>query len=57
MAVTGADWNDPDQGLFSISVAAQLADDGLNLAGIRRVLDLQAETRLLQAEISRLRDR
>ena len=50
MAVTGADWNDPDQGLFSISVAAQLA-------GIRRVLDLRAETRLLQAEISRLRDR
>ena len=100
VAVTGADWNDPDQGLFSISVAAQLAGlhpqtlrvyeraglvdpartaggtrrysrndvarlreicglagDGLNLAGIRRVLDLQAETRLLQAEIGRLRDR
>ncbi|HEY2523387.1 MAG TPA: hypothetical protein VGJ19_24960 [Streptosporangiaceae bacterium] len=57
MAVTGADWNDPDQGLFSISVAAQLAGDGLNLAGIRQMLDLQAETRLLQAEISRLRDR
>lgn len=28
---------------------------GLNLAGIRRVLQLQAETRLLQAELDRLR--
>jgi MerR family transcriptional regulator/heat shock protein HspR len=97
---TSADWDDPDQGLFSISVAAQLsglhpqtlrgyeregpvdpartaggtrrysrndvarlreicglADDGLNLAGIRRVLVLQAETRRLRAEIDRLRDR
>ena len=50
MAVTGADWNDPGPGRFSIAVATQLA-------GIRRVLDLQAETRLWQAEISRLRDR
>lgn len=99
MAGTNVDWNDLDQGLFGISVAAQLAGlhpqtlrayereglvdptrtaggtrrysrndvtrlreicvlatDGLNLAGIRRVLVLQAETRRLQAEIDRLRD-
>ncbi|HZR52549.1 MAG TPA: helix-turn-helix transcriptional regulator [Streptosporangiaceae bacterium] len=30
---------------------------GLNLAGVRRVLELQEETRRLQAEIDRLRDR
>jgi MerR family transcriptional regulator/heat shock protein HspR len=89
---------DPDRGLFSISVAAELAGlhpqtlriyereglldpvrsaggtrrysrrdidrlqeicaltgDGLNLAGIRRVLQLQEETRRLQAELARLR--
>jgi len=92
-------WADPDQGLFSISVAAELAGlhpqtlriyereglldparsaggtrrysrrdidrlaqicaltaDGLNLAGIRRVLQLQEETRQLQAELARLRE-
>ena len=92
-----ADWSDMDSGLFSISVAAELAGlhpqtlriyeregllqpvrsqggtrrysrnnvlrlqeicaltgDGLNLAGIRRVLQLQEETRGLQAEIARL---
>ncbi|HEY2127931.1 MAG TPA: helix-turn-helix transcriptional regulator [Streptosporangiaceae bacterium] len=92
-------WADPDWGLFSISVAAELAGlhpqtlriyereglldparsaggtrrysrrdidrlaeicsltaDGLNLAGIRRVLQLQKETRQLQAELARLRD-
>jgi MerR family transcriptional regulator/heat shock protein HspR len=92
-------WGDMDRGLFSISVAAELAGlhpqtlriyereglldparsaggtrrysrrdigrleqicaltaDGLNLAGIRRVLALQEETRQLQAEIARLRD-
>ena len=91
-------WADLDRGLFSISVAAELAGlhpqtlriyereglldpgrsaggtrrysrrdidrlqeicaltaDGLNLAGIRRVLQLQAETRQLQAELARLR--
>jgi MerR family transcriptional regulator/heat shock protein HspR len=89
---------DPAQGLYSISVAAELAglhpqtlriyereglldpgrsaggtrrysqnditrlleitaltSDGLNLAGIRRVLALQEETRQLQAEITRLK--
>jgi hypothetical protein len=30
--------------------------DGLNLAGIRRVLQLQEETRQLQAELARLRE-
>jgi MerR family transcriptional regulator/heat shock protein HspR len=32
-----------------------LAADGLNLTGIRRVLQLQEETRELQAELARLR--
>jgi MerR family transcriptional regulator/heat shock protein HspR len=91
-------WADLDRGLFSISVAAELAGlhpqtlriyereglldparsaggtrrysrrdigrlqqicaltaDGLNLAGIRQVLQLQEETRQLQAELARLR--
>ena len=91
-------WADLDRGLFSISVAADLAGlhpqtlriyereglldparsaggtrrysrrdidrlqqictltaDGLNLAGIRRVLQMQEETRQLQAELARLR--
>ena len=93
-------WADLDRGLFSISVAAELAGlhpqtlriyereglidparsaggtrrysrrdigrlqeiclltaDGLNLAGIRRVLELQAETSRLQAELAALRER
>ena len=93
-------WADLDRGLFSISVAAELAGlhpqtlriyereglldparsaggtrrysrrdidrlqeictltaDGLNLAGIRQVLQLQEETRQLQAELARLRER
>jgi MerR family transcriptional regulator, heat shock protein HspR len=33
-----------------------LTADGLNLAGIRRVLQLQEETRHLQAEVARLRE-
>ena len=33
-----------------------LTADGLNLAGIRRVLALQEETRQLQAEVIRLRE-
>jgi MerR family transcriptional regulator/heat shock protein HspR len=92
-------WADPDRGLFSISVAAELAGlhpqtlriyereglldpersaggtrrysrrdidrlqeicvltgEGLNMAGIRRVLQLQEETRRLQAELARLRE-
>jgi MerR family transcriptional regulator, heat shock protein HspR len=32
-----------------------LTADGLNLAGVRRVLELQEETRQLQAEIGRLK--
>jgi MerR family transcriptional regulator, heat shock protein HspR len=97
--VVNPGWGDPDRGLFSISVAAELAGlhpqtlriyereglldparsaggtrrysrrdidrlaeicaltaDGLNLAGIRRVLQLQEETRQLQAELARLRE-
>ena len=92
-------WADAGRGLFSISVAAELAGlhpqtlriyereglidparsaggtrryssrdidrlaeicaltaDGLNLAGIRRVLQMQEETRQLQAEVTRLRE-
>ncbi|MGP8001274.1 MAG: heat shock protein transcriptional repressor HspR [Streptosporangiaceae bacterium] len=92
------DWADLDKGLFSISVAAELAGlhpqtlriyereglvdparspggtrrysqnditrlheicaltgDGLNVAGIRRVLELQAETQQLKVEVARLR--
>ena len=91
-------WADPAHGLYSISVAAELAGlhpqtlriweregllaparsaggtrrysqndvtrlmeitalagDGLNLAGIRRVLALEEETRRLHAEIDRLK--
>ena len=32
-----------------------LTGDGLNMAGIRRVLELQEETRQLQAELARLK--
>jgi MerR family transcriptional regulator/heat shock protein HspR len=96
--VVNPGWADVDRGLFSISVAAELAGlhpqtlriyereglldparsaggtrrysrrdidrlaqicaltaEGLNLAGIRRVLALQQETRRLQAELARLR--
>jgi len=95
--VVNPGWADLDRGLFSISVAAELAGlhpqtlriyereglldparsaggtrrysrrdidrlaqicsltaDGLNLAGIRRVLQLQEETRQLHAELARL---
>jgi MerR family transcriptional regulator, heat shock protein HspR len=95
--VVNPEWADLDRGLFSISVAAELAGlhpqtlriyereglidpvrsaggtrrysrrdigrlaeicaltaDGLNLAGIRRVLELQQETRRLQAELAAL---
>jgi MerR family transcriptional regulator, heat shock protein HspR len=31
-----------------------LTSDGINLAGVRRILELQHETRLLQAEVDRL---
>jgi MerR family transcriptional regulator/heat shock protein HspR len=99
MAVVSSGWGDLDQGLFSISVAAELsglhpqtlrlyereglvgparspggtrrysrrdisrlaeicalAANGINLAGIRRVLELQEETRRLQAEVAALRE-
>src|SRR5438067_2041928 len=36
---------------------SELTGAGLNLAGVRRVLELQEETRRLQAEIERLRAR
>jgi MerR family transcriptional regulator/heat shock protein HspR len=96
--VVSPGWADGDRGLFTISVAAELAGlhpqtlrvyereglldparsaggtrrysrrdidrlaeicalaaDGLNLAGIRRVLLMQEQTRQLQAEVARLR--
>jgi MerR family transcriptional regulator/heat shock protein HspR len=96
--VVNPGWAEPDRGLFSISVAAELAGvhpqtlriyeregliepvrtiggtrrysasdierlkeiitltaGGLNLAGVRLVLELQEQTRQLQAEIDRLR--
>lgn len=34
----------------------ELVDEGLSLAGVRRVLELQAEVASLRAEIERLRD-
>jgi MerR family transcriptional regulator/heat shock protein HspR len=98
MAMVNGGWADMDRGLFSISVAAELAGlhpqtlriyereglldpvrsaggtrrysrrdldrlqeictltaDGLNLAGIRRVLALLEETRCLQQELTTLR--
>src|ERR1700748_2591854 len=98
--MVSVEWSDLDQGLFSISVAAELAGlhpqtlriyereglidparsaggtrrssrrdiarlqeiclltaDGLNVAAIRRVLELQAETSRLQAELAALRER
>jgi MerR family transcriptional regulator/heat shock protein HspR len=98
--VVSPGWGDLDRGLFSISVAAELAGlhpqtlriyereglidparsaggtrrysrndigrlqeicaltaDGLNLAGIRRILELQEETRQLRAELAALRER
>ena len=100
LAVVTPGWGDLDRGLFSISVAAELAGlhpqtlriyereglidparsaggtrrysrrdisrlqeicaltaDGLNLAGIRRILELQEETRQLRAELAALRER
>ena len=98
LAPVTAPWDEPGRGLFSISVAAELAglhpqtlriyereglidparspggtrrystgdlgrlqeittlmSSGLNLAGVRKVLELQEETRRLHAEIERLK--
>jgi MerR family transcriptional regulator, heat shock protein HspR len=98
VAVVTPPWADPAHGVYSISVAAEMAGlhpqtlriwereglleparsaggtrrysqnditrlleitaltgDGLNLAGIRRVLAMQEETRRLRAEIAQLR--
>src|SRR5690348_10340727 len=97
--MVGPGWTDPDQGLFSISVAAELSGlhpqtlrvyereglidpdrsaggtrlysgrdvqrlreiatltgRGLNIAGVKRVLELQEEVRRLRAELERLSD-
>ena len=38
-----------------VQEVSALLDEGLNLAGVRRVLDMQAETDRLRSEIDRLR--
>jgi MerR family transcriptional regulator, heat shock protein HspR len=43
--------------LDRINEISSLLDEGLNLAGIAHVLQLQAETRRLRQEINRLRHR
>lgn len=40
-----------------VSDVVELIDEGLTLAGVRRVLDLQAEVDELKAEIRRMRRR
>jgi MerR family transcriptional regulator/heat shock protein HspR len=42
--------------IVKLAEICALAAGGLNLAGIRRVLQLQEETRQLQAELARLRE-
>ena len=39
-----------------LSRISELTDEGLNLAGVRRVLELEEEVARLQAELSRLAD-
>jgi MerR family transcriptional regulator, heat shock protein HspR len=41
--------------LYRLQQIMALTADGLNVAGVRRVLELQEETRRLQAEIERLK--
>jgi MerR family transcriptional regulator/heat shock protein HspR len=40
-----------------IQQACSLMDEGLTLAGVRRVFELEAQVRALKAEIASLRDR
>jgi MerR family transcriptional regulator/heat shock protein HspR len=42
-----------DSDLERLRRIAELTDDGLNLAGVRRVLELEAEINLLRAELHR----
>ena len=44
-----------DRDLERLRRIAELTDEGLNLAGVRRVLELEAEIDLLQAELHRTR--
>ena len=46
-----------DHDLHRITRISGLLDEGLNLRGIGYVLELEAETRRLRAEIDELRDR
>lgn len=43
--------------LERVSHICELVDDGLTLNGVRRVLDLEDEVRMLKAEIKRLKHR
>ena len=55
-ACTGGTRRSSRRDIDRIAEICALTADGLNLAGIRRVLALQEETRQLQAEVARLRD-
>jgi MerR family transcriptional regulator, heat shock protein HspR len=44
-----------DDDLHRLRRIAELTDDGLNLAGVRRVLELELEVAALRAEVERLR--
>ena len=44
-----------DRDLERLRRIAELTDEGLNLAGVRRVLELEAEIDMLQAELHRTR--
>lgn len=45
-----------DDDLERLRRIAELTEEGLNLAGVRRVLELEAELGRLQAEVRRLRE-
>jgi MerR family transcriptional regulator/heat shock protein HspR len=45
-----------DEDLERLRRIAELTEQGMNLAGVRRVLELEAELARLQAEVRRLRE-
>ena len=46
-----------EQDLERLQRIAELTDDGMNLAGVKRVLELEEEVARLQAEVDELQDR